>query len=230
MNLLLGLFWALAAPAGAAEGPSFGAGTAVAAGTGRYWRISLLGDAQWAAPPWGPYLWTDLGWDRYANRFSFGGGSWYDLDLDVKVKGGISYSVGTFRDTDAASRAVTLETGLERSVAAGAVGAEYLYTRGALGARSGRSVGKSRGIRPTGPVDSYTDHYLAAYGRLPAGETTVGLRAAVDMPSDFETVVSETLSLKIPVAAQTWLTPALTLEHGADTAAILSLALYRLFD
>lgn len=235
MTLLAVLFWALAAPAGAAEGPSFGAGTSVAAGTAKYWRVALSGDAQWTAPPWVPFAWTELGWDRYANRFSFGGGTWRELGEDVRVKGGLSYSVGRFRDTDTGSHAVTLETGAERAFEGVTAGAEYLYTTGALGgARTGRTTtrnrgGQVRGSQAAGTGPSFTDHYLAAYGRIPSGDTTVGLRAAVDLPSDADTVLSETLSWKVPVEASTWLTPALTLEHDGDTAAILSLALYHLF-
>ncbi|TBR19615.1 hypothetical protein EPO15_14125 [bacterium] len=233
MTLLAVLFWALAAPAGAAEGPSFGAGTSFAAGTGRYWRLALSGDAQWTLPPWAPYGWAEFAADRYAShRFAFGGGTWHELDEDVRVKGGLSYAVGRYRDTDLGSHAVTLETGAERRFEGGTAGAEYLYTTGALG-RSGGSVERNRGgqLRRTrssaGP--SFTDHTLAAYGRIPSGETTVGLRVALDVLSDDDDVLSETLSWKLPIAEETWLTPALTLEEGRDTAAILSLALYRTF-
>lgn len=234
MNLLASLLLALAAPAGAAEGPSFGAGTAFAAGTGGYWRLSLLGDAQWQLPPWAPYGWAEFAADRYAShRFALGGGTWHELGEDLRVKGGLSYAVGRFRDGDVGSHAVTLESGLERRFEGGTAGAEYLYTAGALG-RSGRSVERNRGgqiksarAASTGP--SYTDHTLAVYGRAPWEESTLGLRVAMDVLSDEEDVLSETLSWKAPVATDTWLTPALTLEQGRDAAAILSLSLYRLF-
>lgn len=235
MTTLLLLLGALAAPAGAAEGPSFGAGGAATAGSGGYWKVSATGDAQWEAKPWLPYAWSELSADRYANRFAMGGGTWRELDADLRVKGGLSFSAGRFRGAAEGSRSVTIETGVERALGAGAAGGEYLFTSGALGGRRVvQSVERNRGgqvrvRRVDAAGSSFTNHELSAYGRLPAGETTVGLRLTLDLPSTSENVLSETLSWRLPVAASSWLTPALTVEHDHSTDVILALAFYHLF-
>jgi hypothetical protein len=239
---LLALSWALAAPAGAAEGPSFGAGASGAAGSGGYWRFATSGDAQWTAQPWLPFAWTELGFNRYATRISLGGGSWRELDADVRAKGGLSYSVGRFRDSDDASHAVTLETGAERILqdgvpgAGSTVGTEYLLTFGSLGGgrtstslerNRGGQVRRARGAAQDAP--SFTDHTLAVYGRAPASDTEIGLRVALDLPSDAPDVVSETLSWRVPIRPDLWVTPALTLEQGETDGVIASVGLYRVF-
>lgn len=242
MTRLLALLLALAAPAGAAEGPSFGAGASGAAGSGGYWRFAMSGDAQWTARPWLPYAWTELGFNRYATRISLGGGSWRELGEDVRAKGGLSYSVGRFRDADASSHAVTLETGAERRLpdgvpgAGGAVGGEYLLTFGSLGGgRTLRTVERNRGgqvRRARGAAQdapSFTDHTLAAYGRMPVSDTELGLRVALDLPSDSPDVLSETLSWRVPLGKDLWVTPALTLEQGESAGVIASVGLYRVF-
>lgn len=237
MTALALLFWALAAPAGAVEGPSYGVGTSGAAGSGGYWRFALSGDGQWPSPPWLPYAWTEFAANSYANRLSLGGGTWHEAGQDLRVKGGLSFSVGRYKDADTGARSVTVETGAERAVDSGAAGAEYLLTTGSLGStrvtgagvvNRGGQVKRARSAAVDPPT--FTDHTLAAYGRLPMEDSTLGLRIALDLLSDSEDVLSETLSWRLPLAESLWLTPALTLEQSRTPAAIASLALYRVFD
>lgn len=237
MTVLALLFWALAAPAGAVEGPSYAVGTSFAAGSGGYWRFGLSGDGQWPAPPWLHYAWTEFGLNPYANRLSLGGGTWRDAGPDLRVKGGLSFSVGRYRDADASARSVTFETGVERMLESGAAGAEYLLTTGSLGARRVTTVGEvnrggqlKRARTAVVEAPTFTDHTLAAYGRVPLRDSTLGLRVALDVLSDSEDVLSETLSWRLPAAEDVWLTPALTLEQSRTPAVIASLALSRVFD
>ncbi|MBI5630606.1 MAG: hypothetical protein HY921_06960 [Elusimicrobia bacterium] len=246
---VLGL--SLAAPAAMAEvlpesqrapkkpGAMGGGGAVLSAGSGGYRRFGVYGDALWRGPKLSPYLWSEYGADIDSRRFSLGGGAWKDLREDLRVKGGLGFSVGSFRDSDDSSSSITLETGVERDFNWPTLGTEYRYTTGSIGGSTvirgdqkivrGRIRGKVQsGIAATS--DRFTYNEFSGYARLPAGATTVGLRATVGLASYAAAIVSETVSWTVPLNGPLAARFAFSWEQGARAAVYASAGLDCRFD
>src|SRR5687767_9154158 len=81
-------------------GATGGVGAAVTAGSAGYRRVGVYGDALWRGESLAPYVWGDYGVDTDMRLLSLGAGLWEDLREDLRVKGGLGFSVGRFRDSD----------------------------------------------------------------------------------------------------------------------------------
>lgn len=210
------------------RGATGGVGSIVTAGSGGYRRFGVYGDAMRLGAVFSPYVWSEYGADTEARRFSLGGGVWKDIREQLRVKGGLGFSVGRFKDSNENSNSITLETGVERDFDWPTLGAEYRYTAGSIGGsaviRGNEKIvgGRIRGKAQSGAAavsDRFTYNELSAYARLPAGATTVGLRAAASFSSYDSAILSETVSWTVPVTKPVSARLAFSWEQGGRAAA-----------
>lgn len=212
------------------------AALSVTGGSGGYTRVAASVDASAAKGTTRPYGWLELSDDDDARRMSLGAGVWGDVSESVSVKGGVGGSVGRYKDSDLGAGSVTLEAGLESYAQAATLGGEYRLTLGSLAdARAAPRTAKEadargRGRRARGEsVERFSVHAWSGYGRVPVGESTLGLRLTVTKPSYSDAILSETASLRVPLAPDWRLTPAVTFEQGAERGVYGSMALSFLF-
>lgn len=207
---------------------SGGAGSTYTAGSHRYHRFGLYGDANWEYQPLAPYAWSEYDVDNSARSFSLGGGAWNDLSDDWRAKGGLGVTVGRYKNSNETSRSLTLETGVERFLGDKTLGGEYRYTAGSIGTSGiirsndqavqnhGGSGGKNGEAGPVkkSTADRYRYNEFSIYARLPAGETVIGLRATLGLPSYSSSIISETVSWTIPIVSTLSTRLSLSLEQG----------------
>ncbi len=237
--LLCGALLALAGwTAAEAPAPAIGAGTTLTAGSRGYRRLSLYGDAYLRRGSLEPYAWGEYVADTYVNQFSLGGGAWKELEDGERVKGGLGLTRGRIKSLDEPSSSVILEAGAEKDFETPTLGADYRFISGSIGAtsspRSGEA-GLSGKVRAKGgrvEADPFTSHEFSGYARVLAGRSILGLRLTLARPSYAGTILSETLSLRIPASERVWVTPAVAFEQdrGRDVRGVyFSLGLYYAF-
>ncbi|MDE2040501.1 MAG: hypothetical protein KGO96_13305 [Elusimicrobia bacterium] len=231
----------LAASVRGARGAGFDAdaGASATVGSGGYHRFSLFADGNWTGKTLEPYAWGQYAVDNDLSQLGAGGGAWKQLTPGLSVKAGAGFYVGRLRDTDQTGTSLLLETGLEGYSGGKTLGAELRLTDGTIGGpaqpiRYGEALraqaGRRRGQAGAPSPLSYTYTELAGYGRLPLGESSLGLRLALGLPSYASEVTSEELSLRLPLSKAWRAMTAVTLEQFAGASnAYFSLGVYRLF-
>ncbi|MBI4061494.1 MAG: hypothetical protein HY403_08700, partial [Elusimicrobia bacterium] len=76
-------------------------------------------------------------------------------------------------------------------------------------------------------AEVYSVHSFSVYGRRGLDLGVLGARLGLDFPRYGPRIVSETVSLRLPVKKTSlWVTPAATLEQGSVDAVYFSLSLY----
>lgn len=218
-----------AAEAGAVEA---GAGASGTAGSGGYRRAALSADAAWTGRKVEPYIWAETSFSRDLRQFALGGGAWNNWTDAERGKAGLGFAGGRY-DSGQSVSSLIAELGAEKDLDAATLGAEWRLTYGTLSSSRGTPAlenagnSRSRGRRGTADeLDSFAVNSLAAYGRKRLDLGVIGLRLGIDAPSGGDAIVSETLSLRIPVGTRVWVTPAVTLEQGGSDAVYGSLSVY----
>lgn len=218
-----------AAGAGAVEA---GAGASGTAGSGGYRRLALFADASWIGKTLEPYAWGETSFSRDLRQFALGGGAWKNWTDAERGKAGLGFAGGRY-DSGQSVGSLIAELGAEKDVEAATLGAEWRLTYGTLSASrdapalENAANSRSRGRRGTvDELDSFAVNSFSAYGRRRLDLGVVGLRLGVDAPSGGDAIVSETISLRIPVGTRLWVTPAVAFEQGGSDAVYGSLSLY----
>lgn len=229
VGLAVALSCLAAAEAGAVEA---GVGASGTAGSGGYRRLALSADASWMGKALEPYAWGETSFSRNLRQFALGGGAWNNWTDTERGKAGLGFAGGRY-DSGQRVSSLIAELGAEKDLDAATLGAEWRLTYGTLStsrdapALEKAADSRSHGRRVTADeLDSFAVNSLAAYGRKRLDLGVVGLRLGVDAPSGGEAIVSETLSLRIPIGTRLWVTPAVTLEQGGSDAVYGSLSLY----
>lgn len=218
--------------AGPAEAVEAGAGAAAIAGSGGYRRLTLFADADWTGARVEPYAWGEAAFSRDLRRFSLGGGAWNNWTSSERGKAGLGLSGGRY-DSGRSVGALIVELGAEKDVVAATLGAGWRLTYGSLtSSRGAPSVetganSRSRGRRSrTADAQSFAVNELSAYGRRRLDAGVLGLRLGVDFLPFGRSILSETVSLRIPAGERLSVTPAVTLEQGGSDAIYFSLSAY----
>lgn len=223
-------------PAGAlAEGnPAMGVGASVTVGSRDYSGVSVSGDAWWKVEDLSPYARAEVMSDNFQRAVTVGGGAWKSPAEGLEVKGGLGLTNARFKDTDESGHSLILELGAEKEFGQPVLGAEYRLTSGSVGTSSGGRVGGGRFSRPvrvatTSGPESFTAHEVSGYGRMPAGAGTLGLRLTAYSPSNADSVLSETLSVSMPVAEALSGSVAVTFEQADVSATYLTAGIQHKF-
>ncbi len=218
--------------ASTADAVEIGAGASATAGSGGYRRAALYADAYWTGSRVEPYSWGEAAFSRELRQFSAGAGAWNNWTDAERGKAGLGFAGGRYHDGQSVS-ALIAELGAEKDRDFSTLGAGWRLTYGTLSSsRDAPSVenaanARARGRRAQGrDAESFAVNEFSAYGRRRLDAGVLGLRIGVDFPPGGEAIISETASLRIPVAERLWLTPALVLEQGSSDAAYFSLSLY----
>lgn len=229
----------ISAPAFAAQTDlSVGAGTNATAGSRGYHKVSASTDLDWKATSVDPFLWVSGDVDNYVREFNGGGGVWKDLGNSSRIKGGAGATLGRIIDTGKTADSFMLEAGAEKDFDKNTIGAEYRFTDGGIGGPSipssndqlihNRAKGKLA-TAPSGSLPTYTYNELSAYGSMPLGENRLGLRLTEGWPSYSQSIVSETVSLKVPITKPLSASAALTFEQGEQKNVYVTAGLYYQF-
>jgi hypothetical protein len=221
---------------------SAGAGASVTAGSEGYRALSVFADADWQAKSVDPYVWGNATASRDSRRLTAVGGAAKELAPGVRANAGAGFTVGRLADTGSGG-ALVLEAGAEKKLKQTTAGADWRLSAGRLAAptsapgedrrrrRFADANAAGHGKRPqddSPPSDTYNE--LGAFARFPVSKAKLTLRLALGFPSYGDSVVSETVSLRFPVAEPLSVTTGVTLEQSDRTRGYLTAGVYYLFD
>lgn len=209
-----------------------GVGASAAAGSGGYRRLSVFADADLTGDRLEPYGWGEAAVSNQLRQFALGAGVWDNWTDTARGKAGLGLAAGRY-DSGRGVGSLIAELGAETDVDSTTLGAGWRGTRGTLSAsgaapaleKAGNSRSRGRRARDAAE-ESFTVHELSAYGRHRLDFGVLGLRFGLDFPPEGSVIVNETASVRLPLRKTVWLTPAITLEQGDESAAYFSLSLY----